>query len=320
MLLEQKPGPDVEAGAKPAPAPAPAAQPAAGSCAPGSCGGKHYSCLEVIKESICGCPDHSWTPLCCNNFLDGFQEPWIAPPNGSGGAPRQTWINTFNGFFTRELQFFYELTDLNPGNRNNEHLGLFSLQTPLSRRLWLGIDIPFLVGLEGGDGVSGRVDFGDVIITPKVMLKETQNMSLSAGLGIRIPTGERGTVGDLSSLTPFVAYWSDIGGGWSLRRGIGLEIPTDNKVTPDAVFVTNVSIGQTITPHNNTPLGDFTYYPAFNMRNDLGGSDEHTLITLTPGMRNHLGNNLFFLAGWEIPVTGPRGFDQRGIFGFVKRF
>ena len=168
-----------------------------------------YSMWEVIGGSIGGtpCDERTWTPLCFDTlFSDGWHEPWIAPPDGSSGAPRQGWINTFDGFFTREWHLVYAFTnELADGSQ--AHLGLFQFETPLSRRLWLGVDVPFVVGIDGDHGAADAADFGDIQISPRVMLQETQDMSISAQLGIRIPTGESETGGDLTALFPYLNYW-----------------------------------------------------------------------------------------------------------------
>lgn len=298
---------------RPMPETAAATEPKAANCA--SC----CNLWEVAKESICGtCCERIWQPLCLDTlFSEGWCDAWIAPPDGCSGAPRQGWINTFDGFFTREWHLAYAFTNNLPDG-SDAHLGLFTFNTPLSRRLWLGIDVPFITSLEGG--ADSETAFGDVFVTPKVMLQETQNMSLSAGLTIQIPTGSESTGGDLSSLFPHIDLWTDIGGGWSLRGGTGFVIPTEESVSPDAVWVLNASIGQTVTCHDNTPLGDFTYYLAANLRQDLGATDDHTFVSFTPGIRTHLGNNYFFLAGVEVPVTGPQPFDERIILVIVKGF
>jgi hypothetical protein len=63
--------------------------------------------LDTITESICGKPDpDSWRPLPCSTlFSEGWLEPWVPSPNGSGGAPRQGWINAADGNLYR-LWFF----------------------------------------------------------------------------------------------------------------------------------------------------------------------------------------------------------------------
>lgn len=52
-----------------------------------------------------------WTPLKFSNFGRELTEPWIPVPNGSSGAPRQGWLATADGFFTREFHLAYDYTD-----------------------------------------------------------------------------------------------------------------------------------------------------------------------------------------------------------------
>ena len=48
-----------------------------------------YPFSQVILESICGQPDpDTWRPLPCSTlFSEGWLEPWVPSPNGSGGTP-----------------------------------------------------------------------------------------------------------------------------------------------------------------------------------------------------------------------------------------
>lgn len=292
----------------------PAHGPTAGCCdAPGN--GGHF-----ILDSICGpanCP--CWTPLCCSNLGEGWTDAWIRPPDGSSGAPRQVWLNAADGFFTREFHLFYFWIN-NIAKQGDAHVGLFQFQTPLSRRLWVGFDLPF-VGLDGFGGSADTARFGDLTVTPMVMLSESQDRSLTAGLAIRTPTGTRPTGDDLLLLTPFVALWTDLGSGVSLRSSLGVEVPINDNarsLLPDAVLVGNLALGQTLTCHDAAPFGDFTYYVSLNVRRDLGTANEHTFLSITPGVRTHLGHNWYFLAAYEVPVVGPRGFDQTILAGLVK--
>ena len=56
----------------------------------------------------------------------------------------------------------------------------------------------------------------------------------------------------------------------------------------------------------------------------LGGCEhaasqgDQTSVTLTPGMRTHLGNDWYFLAGLPVPVTKDRTADIGMIFWFMK--
>ena len=49
-------------------------------------------------------------------------------------------------------------------------------------------------------------------------------------------------------------------------------------------------------------FGDFTYYLSTVVNTPLANGDQ-TSVTLTPGMRTHLGNDWYFLAGLPTPVT-----------------
>jgi hypothetical protein len=39
----------------------------------------------------------SWSGI----FTEGWDEAWVSPPPGGGGAPRQGWLNSFDGVFYR---------------------------------------------------------------------------------------------------------------------------------------------------------------------------------------------------------------------------
>jgi hypothetical protein len=271
--------------------------------------GNGVSFWDTIKQSVfgqrCGL---EWTPLC--GGLTGICDPWLDPGPGSSGAPRQTWVNTFDGFLTRQAYVTYTYTSDLPGDRDFHH-GQLSIETPLSRRLWLGVNVPFIDSLQGGRGPSTS-HFGDVTITPKYLLYESRDFSLSTGLTVRTPTGTEISRGDRTTLLPFVAFWSDLGRGVSLRGGTGLDIAVDNNRGPDGAYIANLSLGQTLTHHEAAPLGDFTYYLAANLRQEFGeNSSDHTFLTLTPGIRTHLGRDWSFLAGYEFPIIGPKPFDDR---------
>lgn len=289
-------------------------------CMDAGAGQQTFTRWEVLKGSVCGVPDEKreWTPLYLTNFLEGWDEPRIGAPNGSSGVLRQGWINTFDGFFPRSWNLLYTFTDHLPDGRDAQ-LGQFQLVTPLSRRLFIEIDGPTVDGLGGEQGTPSRAGLGDTFLIPRVMLHETQNLSVSAGLGIHVPTGDPALGGGFASLFPLMTFWSDVGGGWSIRGGTGIDIPTGRSPTTDAVYFSNLAVGQVLTSHEAAPLGDFVYYLSMNSRTTLG-SGESTFVSLTPGMRTYVGHNIYLLAGYEVPVTGPRPFNERFLFQFVKDF
>jgi hypothetical protein len=82
-------------------------------------------------------------------------------------------------------------------------------------------------------------------------------------------------------------------------------------------LITQLAIGQTVTKHDVRFFGDFTYYLSVVVGTPLS-SNEQTSVTLTPGVRTHLGNDWYFLAGLPTPVTSRRIADLGMLFWFMK--
>jgi len=259
---------------------------------------------------------NGWTPLDEKHFFSELGQAWIPVPNGSGGAPRQGWLATADGFFTREVHLAYDYVERSGAPDSYEVLGRFNY--PLSRRLWIGTEIPF--HRETGD----RGDLGDITVTPEVMLHETRNVSINAGVGLRLPTGS-GRLGERQFVpTPEINYFSDLGRGFALRARLGYSV--GDKGNPDN-FVLNAAIGQTFTPHDRAPFGDATWYVSVNYAEPIDarsariGRDARSFVSITPGVRTHLGGNLFLLGGVEFPVVNRgQSFDERYIVQLVQGF
>ena len=101
--------------------------------------------FETITQSIFGKPDpNSWRPLPLSTFFsEGWNEAWVPSPSGSGGAPRQGWINAVDGNMYR-LWFFTFAQGFNQPPVSNAYLGAYTLYTPLSRRLLLTVSYTHL--------------------------------------------------------------------------------------------------------------------------------------------------------------------------------
>jgi hypothetical protein len=247
-----------------------------------------------------------WTPLGSDPFGKELFAKWVPVPNGSSGAPRQGWLGTADGFFTREVHLAYTYTDA-VGSDADQGLARFHL--PLSRRLWAGIEVPFYQ-----ERVS-RSGFGDITLNTQVMLVERRNVSLNAGVGWRLPTGAARLGNGVFAAQPQINLFTDIGGGFSFRGRISNDFPDSNQ--PES-FILNGAIGQTFTDHDKAPIGDFTWYVATTWRAFANGPD---FLAVTPGVRTHLGSNLFLLAGIEIPLSDARrsfreGFTDQLVQGF----
>ena len=163
----------------------------------------------TITESIFGQPDpDTWRPLPLSTlFSEGWHEAWVPSPNGSGGAPRQGWINAADGNMYR-LWFFTFAQGFNRGPKGNAYLGAYTLYTPFSRRLLLITNIPFVLRNNAVTGLptidpnrpgtstsQSHTRFGDISFTPRVLLHETQDFSLTAELAVLAPTGNQPLAG-----------------------------------------------------------------------------------------------------------------------------
>jgi len=138
--------------------------------------------------------------------------------------------------------------------------------------------------------------------------------ALTFDVTVLTPTGERPLAGK-TAVTPTVAFWYNLAGGWVVRGGIGDFIPTDG--SGGNSLISQLAIGQTITDHDVPLFGDFTYYLSVVANSPINSSTP-TSVTLTPGMRTHLGCDWYFLAGLPTPVTEQRVADLGMIFWFMK--
>lgn len=251
-----------------------------------------------------------WTPLGSEPFGQELFAKWIPVPNGDSGAPRQGWLGTADGFFTREVHLAYTYVDAGDDGEDL-HQGLARFHFPFTRRLWAGLEVPFYQDI-GGDS-----DFGDITLTTQIMLVEKRNISVNAGVGWRLPTGSESFGNGIFSPQPQLNLFTDIGSGFSLRGRVAYDFP-DNGV-PES-FILNGAIGQTVTDHDNTPFGDLTWYVAGTWREFQNGTDA-TFVSITPGMRTHVGGNLFLLAGIEIPLRdSSQFFNEAFTVQLVKGF
>jgi hypothetical protein len=257
-----------------------------------------------------------WRNTCLSSCdLDG-------PPGGRPGAESHPTVALVRGpwFFTFSQGF-------NQGNKSNTYLGAYTLYTPLSRRLLLITNIPFveqnsvLTGLPIVGGPSrtttstrNQTTFGDLTFTPRVMLHETQDWSFTVEMAVTVPTGNLPLAGK-TNLTPAVAFWHNFAGRWVIRGAFGDQIPLGGRGFD--TLISQLAIGCTLTDHDVPLFGDFTLYVSALVDTPLSDG-QRTSMRLTPGMRTHLGRDWYFLAGLPTPVTSARIGDIGMIFWFMK--
>src|SRR5215813_3107724 len=159
-----------------------------------------YSFGEILYQSAIGKTEAPFAPLTLWNLGEGWLEPWSPPPNGELHLQRGGWVNTASGFFSREFDPAFTFNAGTSGTRD-EYEGAASLFVPLNRHLQLGLFVPFVDSLQHAGSLRSETSFGDVVVTPQLMLEESETLSLSALFAIRTPTGEAKTHNDLTVLT-----------------------------------------------------------------------------------------------------------------------
>jgi hypothetical protein len=72
------------------------------SLPPNSLTGGEMDLLDMIRESMFGNQKDSWKGMPLSTFFsEGWHEPWYYYPRSTTGAPRQAWINAYDGIFYR---------------------------------------------------------------------------------------------------------------------------------------------------------------------------------------------------------------------------
>jgi hypothetical protein len=277
--------------------------------------------MKAAIESLTGdvyAEPSKWEQLTIGSlFSEGWNEPWVSPPTGEGYAPRQGWINASDGVFYRLGigTFGYANGAERLGDR---YTGGATFYAPLSRRLEVQFDIPFV------DSYQSHTDFGDLQITPRIILSETKAVTESFNLAIRMPTGDSDNGNSSGIITPNYQFWANWWKGLVLRGGLGMAIPYHHQRDSGArtSFLGNFAVGYYFTQHDRAPFGDLVGYLATNLSQavDDRESSKTASVTLTPGFRTHLGNNWYLLGGVEIPATKPKTFDYQVLSGLMLVF
>jgi hypothetical protein len=133
----------------------------------------------------------------------------------SGNLSRQ-WFFTFAQAF-------------NQGPKGNAYIGAYTIFMPLSRRLDLVINVPFVVRNSASSGLpfinptgqptfKSQTTFGDMSFTPRVLLHETKDFSLTSETAVLVPTGNEPLAGR-TALIPNVSFWNNFAGRWESGAG-----------------------------------------------------------------------------------------------------
>jgi hypothetical protein len=286
--------------------------------------------LGTLVESLAGnAYDPSrWSPLPIDTFFsEGWDEPWVAGPTGQGGAgaPREAWLNTYDGAFYRHAvaTFGYAHDFLDAGFTNNYTSGV-TVFTPVNRRFELRWDIPIVTSNRVNSCCDYHIAAGDFALTPRFLLAESETASHTLDVTFRMPTGDTKNLNGVAAVTPRYNVWWNPWDRLVVRGGFGFFVPFGNQSLNElgarTTFQANIAPGYYITPHDLLPIGDLVWYASLNLYQvmDHRGPQNPTLLTITPGVRFHAGDDWYLLGGVEVPVTQPQPFDYQVLAGLMK--
>lgn len=277
-----------------------------------------YSFSQVVSESIFGdvySDPSRWQALSYSDlFSKGWDKPWVSPPTGGGGAPRQGWLNAYEGVFYRLSLGIFGWQHSNGGG--DSYTGNLVSFTPINQRFQIQTEIPVASN-------SDETNFGDLRIQARMMLSETRNVTQTLNLAFRTPTGDAVNGNDVASVIPQYQFWANWWKGLVVRGGFGFTVPYAGEITKTgarSTFDANLSIGYYFTPHDVTPVGDMVWYLATNLNQTIDDRqpNDYTSVSLSPGFRTHLGMDWYLLGTVEVPVTKPEPYDYQVLFSFMK--
>lgn len=289
-----------------------AAQPAAPSSG-------RIGVLAAARESLVGdvyADPSRWRPLAWGTlFSEGWDEAWVSPPNGDGGAPRQGWLNSADGVFYRLAVGGFTYTSGREGRGPDRWDAGTTVYLPLSRRFEVQLDIPFVASAQPFGGSGADTGYGDFRVSPRIMLSETRAVSQSLSLTFRTPTGDFDTGNGQAAFAPNYQFWANWWSGLVVRGAVGMYVPFRNvsETGGRTGFLADLAAGWYWTPHETIPFGDLVTLLSMNVFQPTDGRAPNSItnLSLTPGFRTHLGHNWYLLGAVEVPITSPSVYDYR---------
>ena len=278
------------------------------------------STLDVIYESLFGDiytkeSMASWTPLTLDTFFsEGWDQAYLFPPSGSGGAPRHGWLQGLSGTFFRAW-FFAFITAQDFHHNGNLYVGQYTIFAPLNRRFEFQFDYHFIVSNKGGTSNTYHGNTGDTTIYGRFQLSETKNFSQLFQLGFNVPTGRESNGNGVAFIQPQYQFWYNIYGNWSMRGFTGVTVPTNHaKTSGYTSYNNNLAIGRYFKGKDDGWIQQFWVYMAAIENSTIAGPKPRgNYFSLQPGIRfripvlKNLGTGYWYgFAAVEVPMIGPQ--------------
>ena len=179
-----------------------------------------YSFGDVVRQSVFGdvySDPSQWRELTIGSFFtEGWDKAWVSPPTGGGGAPRQGWLNAYEGVFYRLSLGIFGWQ--HGKNNSDSYTGNLVTFTPINSRFEVQTEIPV-------SSNSDETNFGDFRIQGRFLLAESRNFTHTFNLSFRTPTGDPTNGNGVASIQPQYQFWGNWWKGLVVRGGAGFTVP-----------------------------------------------------------------------------------------------
>lgn len=276
----------------------------------------------VTPERATAAGETKSTDLSLANFFSaGWGDPWVKRVR-TEGAPDMTLLRVQTNMLLRSLRTDYyaeRLTHQNP-DRGVEYLSQL-FEYAFNRRFMLGV----FGNYEWVDSRAGEDRNGPAWgAFARFQLVDTERASYALNLKVVAPNGgldEKQTV-----LSAALAGWHDLTPLGLDCVGLYWHVQEETWTGPHAAGVLQNDLTYDLTlaktwTRADAALGNFsTFVEAYARTNIDGPEPGKTSLSLTPGLRCTLARHHILMAGVDLPVTHPRGYEEIFRFTYIYSF
>lgn len=258
----------------------------------------------------------------------GWSEPYLHSHFSPLGTPLVHSFRTEPAFTQRD--FFVDYGFRNEANADEQEVEA-ELEWAISRRFGLILEVPYISVDDEDDGSA--YGFGNLAISPRLLLAEYDRFLLAFNLEIETTTGDTngGISHDEPALAPSFSTWIDLGNWWTVNAQSGVEFPLE---TGDSELFIRTALLHTFAPaevhdhdraldsHPHEHLPDlFTIIFEADFSLGLSGAEDGNwtaegVIGLDAGIRKDTNMRV----GYQFPLSTHQELNSGIIFGLIYHF